>query len=52
MSRDRDDWVALSRQVLLHQVTHGDAAHALALLRRHLRGGGRGICCIGWLGVG
>jgi PAS domain S-box-containing protein len=49
MSRDRADWVALSRQVLLHHVTHGDAAHALALLRRHVTGSGRGLCCIGWL---
>ncbi len=49
MSRDRTDWVALSRQALLHQVTHGDAEHALALLRRHVRASGRSICCIGWL---
>jgi PAS domain S-box-containing protein len=49
MSRDRADWVALSRQVLLHHATHSDAVHALALLRRHLRDSGRSVCCIGWL---
>jgi PAS domain S-box-containing protein len=47
MSRGRADWVALSRQVLLHQVTHGDAAHSLSLLRRHLTASGRSAS-IGW----
>jgi PAS domain S-box-containing protein len=51
MSGDRARWVALSRQVLLHHATHGDAAHALALLRRHLQASGRSAH-IGWQGEG
>jgi PAS domain S-box-containing protein len=51
MTRDRTDWVALSRQALLHHATHGDAAHALSLLRRHLAAAGRSAC-IGWLAQG
>ncbi len=33
----------LSRQALLHQVTHGDAVHSLSLLRRHLMETGRSV---------
>jgi PAS domain S-box-containing protein len=51
MSRDSSFWISLSRQALLHQVMHGDAARALALLRRHLRAGGRSAS-IGWLADG
>ena len=51
MSRDGTDWLALSRQALLHQVTHGDAAHALSLLRRHLAKE-RHHASIGWLADG
>jgi PAS domain S-box-containing protein len=45
------DWLALSRQALLHQVTHGDAAHSLSLLRRHLMATGRSVG-ISWLAGG
>jgi PAS domain S-box-containing protein len=51
MSHDGALWIALSRQVLLHHVTHGDARHSLSLLRRHLAATGRGVR-IGWLGDG
>ncbi len=45
------DWLALSRQALLHQVTHGDAVHSLSLLRRHLMETGRSVS-ISWLADG
>jgi PAS domain S-box-containing protein len=51
MSRDGALWFALSRQVLLHHVTHGDATQSLSLLRRHLVATGRSVG-IGWLGEG
>lgn len=51
MSGHGTDWPALSRQALLHQVTHGDAAHSLSLLRGHLAATGRSAC-IGWLADG
>jgi PAS domain S-box-containing protein len=51
MKRDSRHWLALSRQVLLHQVTHGDAAHSLSLLRRHLMETGRSVS-ISWLADG
>jgi PAS domain S-box-containing protein len=45
------NWLALSRQALLHQVTHGNAAHSLSLLRRHLADARR-HASIGWLAEG
>ncbi len=48
MSHDSTDWLALSRQALLHQVTHGDAVHSLSLLRRHAMATGRSVS-ISWL---
>ncbi len=51
MSRSSTDWLALSRQVLLHQVTGNDAAQSLLLLRRHLAAAGR-RAHIGWLADG
>jgi PAS domain S-box-containing protein len=42
------DWLALSRQVLLHQVQRGEAARVLSLLRRQLAVDGRDAA-VAWI---